>query len=826
MKYFIGIDLGTTNSAISFYDGEKVQLVKSKDQSDVTPSAIHIDKRGNKHIGRRAYDIYPVEPKNTAVKFKKLIGTSTKFKLGDLEMTPEECSADILKTLFGTLKEEIRNDPDIGTVITVPAAFNQMQKDATMTAAELSGIGKVALMQEPVAAVMSEMKVKKTDGIFLIYDLGGGTLDIAIASSTKSRITLLSHGGISMCGGTDFDRTIFDNIVKPWLVENFKLPQDFEINPDYEKLRTIALFAIEQAKIILSSEEETTINWMGQSEIVDKEGKDIYIDIIFSRIQYDKLIAERIESTIEAARDAIKKASLNASDIERLVFIGGPTQYKPLRDLVSFELGIESSTDVNPMTAVSEGAAIFAESINWESKSRGRKSSRGKVSVGGKLDLDFNFVSRTPDLTSKIGIKSRSTIDKGIEFQIDSLDTGWSSGKSELKDGAIIKVDLTKSGENTFKVFVYDQSGGQIKIDNDKIIINRTAASMDAIPASSSIGIEVIENDTTALVYLVKQGDSLPKKGSETFRSNEILKAGDEGALNFILREGEIENPVTDNQFIGDLKISGADFETGQVNKGDEIICEYEVLDSGQLILNVTISSIRFSADKSFYSRQEGQIDFSNSKEIITDEADNLDSQIDEIATKIDDPELTVVKEKIAGARDKVENNKDAELSKQALEELSSVKKLLSKIRKNNETEVQQLELDKIIKSYNDTFSESKNIKPSDKTTFDALASAAQKSIDSKNKAFSVQLDGLNALFQGMLWKEDWYAVNVFQAFSKIPHQFSDQALFNKLVEQGNDAIERDDIKSLRDILNKLFDIRTVSSNSSDIYGSVNIVRG
>ena len=213
MKYFIGIDLGTTNSAISFYDGEKVQLVKSKDQSDVTPSAIHIDKRGNKHIGRRAYDIYPVEPKNTAVKFKKLIGTSTKFKLGDLEMTPEECSADILKTLFGTLKEEIRNDPDIGTVITVPAAFNQMQKDATMTAAELSGIGKVALMQEPVAAVMSEMKVKKTDGIFLIYDLGGGTLDIAIASSTKSRITLLSHGGISMCGGTDFDRTIFDNIV-------------------------------------------------------------------------------------------------------------------------------------------------------------------------------------------------------------------------------------------------------------------------------------------------------------------------------------------------------------------------------------------------------------------------------------------------------------------------------------------------------------------------------------------------------------------------------------------------------------------------------------
>jgi len=244
------------------------------------------------------------------------------------------------------------------------------------------------------------------------------------------------------------------------------------------------------------------------------------------------------------------------------------------------------------------------------------------------------------------------------------------------------------------------------------------------------------------------------------------------------------------------------------------------------LILNVTISSIRFSTDKSVYSRQEGQIDFSNAKEIIIDEADNLDSQIDEISNKIDDPDLEDVKEKVASARSKVENNKDAELSKQALEELSTVKKLLSKIRKNNEGEVQQLELDKIVKSYNDTFSESSNVKPSDKTTFDALVSAAQKSIDTKNKAFSVQLDGLNALFNSMLWKEDWHVVNVFNFFSTSPHQFSDKALFNKLAQQGKDAVERDDIKGLRDIVGKLFDIRVASSNSADIYGSVNIVRG
>ena len=115
---------------------------------------------------------------------------------------------------------------DIGTVITVPAAFNQMQKDATMKAAEMAGIGKVVLLQEPVAAVMSAMKGRSTDGIFLIYDLGGGTLDIAIAESIRGRVTLLAQGGIQMCGGRDFDRLLVDNLVRPWLHENFELPDD------------------------------------------------------------------------------------------------------------------------------------------------------------------------------------------------------------------------------------------------------------------------------------------------------------------------------------------------------------------------------------------------------------------------------------------------------------------------------------------------------------------------------------------------------------------------------------------------------------------------
>ena len=216
MQNFIGIDLGTTNSAICSYNGSEPRIWKSPEQNDVTPSAIYIDRRST-YFGQRAYDSAPRSSGNSAILFKRFMGTSTPIQLSAINrtMTPEECSAEILKVLFGYLPEEIRNDPETGTVITVPAAFNQMQKDATMQAANMAGIGNVALMQEPVAAVMSVMRSRNTDGMFLIYDLGGGTLDIAIAESIGGRVNLLEHGGIATCGGRDFDRTLVDNVVRP-----------------------------------------------------------------------------------------------------------------------------------------------------------------------------------------------------------------------------------------------------------------------------------------------------------------------------------------------------------------------------------------------------------------------------------------------------------------------------------------------------------------------------------------------------------------------------------------------------------------------------------
>ena len=146
----------------------------------------------------------------------------------------------------------------------------------------------------------------------------------------------------------------------------------------------MAEFASEQAKIHLSSRDETIIS-ASELDLATKDsvGNEIYIDCPVTRTQLDGLIAEKLKDSIEAARDAIQKAGLTPHDIERMVFVGGPSQYKPLRDMVAFELGIAASSDVNPMTAVVEGAAVFAESIDWSAQNRSRKPTRGMVSVGG-----------------------------------------------------------------------------------------------------------------------------------------------------------------------------------------------------------------------------------------------------------------------------------------------------------------------------------------------------------------------------------------------------------------------------------------------------------
>ena len=175
------------------------------------------------------------------------------------------------RELFKILPDEIRaNRDETGTVITVPAAFNQMQNAATVDAAKMAGFGNVALMQEPVAAILRVMKDNQSDGNFLLFDLGGGTLDVSVAERISGKVNFLANGGLTMCGGRDFDRILFDKFVVPWLEDNYSLPDKWQTLDKYKKLCSIATHASEDSKIELSSSDETTIT--GETGFKDENG--------------------------------------------------------------------------------------------------------------------------------------------------------------------------------------------------------------------------------------------------------------------------------------------------------------------------------------------------------------------------------------------------------------------------------------------------------------------------------------------------------------------------------------------------------------------------
>lgn len=827
MRYYIGIDLGTTNSAICSYDGTNVRVWKSPEQNDVTPSAIYVDKRGNRYYGNKAYNQAPYNPNNSATLFKRFMGTSTKIELeaAQLSLTPEECSAEILKVLYGYLPEEIRNDPETAVVITVPAAFNQMKKDATLQAARMAGINNVALMQEPVAAIMSIMRASKQEGIFLVYDLGGGTFDVSIAENINGKVNLLAHGGIEMCGGRDIDRMVFNQIVVPWLRSNFSLPEDFLINRKYKTFCRVAQWATERAKIELSANETSTIALSeGEARTADEDGNEMYLDIDLSRQQLDGIIADLVKETVEATRETMNKAGLSANDIERIVFVGGPTNYKPLRDKVAYELSLPANIDVNPMTAVAEGASIFAESIDWSSNTHSRKAVNEVIKTN--LDLSFKYEARTPNSTARIMCVLGNELN-GYSIEFTSSDTGWSSGSAALKNNMMVSLPLSKNGENAFTVKVMDEFGREQSIGSNTIVITKTLATIGAIPASHSIGVEVIDKlgGVPELMFLVEEGDSLPKKGTATFKAGQTLKAGTNDSINIKLWEGNIQSPITDNRFIGMLKIIGTDIDSGVVPTGADIECEYEILDSGTIHMEVSIPCIGASfGNRNFYSRQEGQIDLADIDGIAEQGRQVLD-RIDSMAEKVDDPQLAEARKKAERAANlDSQPQSEAEDVQKANNELLEAKKLIYKARQENLKEIQQMELDHCVDFFDDLVRQYAT--DSEQQAFDNLTRTAQRAIDKNDKTFENILDNMKIKNTMILVRQDWFIVDWYQRAVVSSSNYADITRFRQLKQLGDQALASDDMDQLRRVLFELLSIQIRTDSGAGMFDVANIIKG
>jgi molecular chaperone DnaK len=535
-----------------------------------------------------------------------------------------------------------------------------------------------------------------------------------------------------------------------------------------------------------------------------------------------------VEKSIQTARETLEKAGLDPHDVERVVFIGGPTHYKPLRDKVAFQLGIAASTDINPMTAVAEGAAVFAESIDWASQSRGRKSTRGAVSAGGSLDLSFNYIARTPDSKAKIVIKLGQQVVQGAEFQIQSSDTGWSSGRMVLVDGAAAELPLAKPGENTFKIFVFGANGGPVSLDQDIIVISRTAASIDAIPASHSIAVEAMTKigGPVAPEYIVRDGDRLPKKGRKIFKAAESLKAGSPGSLKFRLWAGEIANPIRQNRCVGMFEIMGSDFDGGVIAAGADLICAYEMHDSGRIVLDISVPSIgaSFHSGRNFYSRQGTMTDYTKASESTREQSEGALQRLHQMANRIDDPRLDEVRKKLEREASLSPNDNDPETAQRAMQAVQEVNLELANIRKEHLKEMRQLDLDKITAFFDQTVRQ--HARSSEESTFDNLVKTAQRAINNPSSEFESHISELRYKNFLILWREDWFVIDRFKWLADASYLFPDAREHAELVGRGTEALRTDNIEKLREVVAHLDSAKIGSVCEDDMIADVNIVVG
>ena len=347
MSKIIGIDLGTTNSCVSIYEGGEAQVIANAEGGRTTPSAVSF-KNGEIIVGEKAKRQALVN-KDTVLSIKRLMGTNKKVKVNGKEYTPEEISAMILGDLKKTA-EDYLGEKVTKAVITVPAYFNDAERQATKNAGKIAGLEVERIINEPTAAALAYgLDKQDTNEKILVYDLGGGTFDVSILELGDGVFEVLSTAGNNKLGGDDFDNRLVDYIVK-----EIKKEEGVDLSDDKMAMQRIKE-AAEKAKKDLSGMTSTNISLPFIAQV---DGAPINFEMDVTRAKFESLISDLVDSTMEPVRKALKDAKLSKSDLDKVILVGGSTRIPMVQDLVKKETGKEPSKGVNPDEVVSMGAAI------------------------------------------------------------------------------------------------------------------------------------------------------------------------------------------------------------------------------------------------------------------------------------------------------------------------------------------------------------------------------------------------------------------------------------------------------------------------------------
>ncbi len=466
----IGIDLGTTYSVVSYVDSEgNVKIITNSEGSRITPSAIFFDDK-KVIVGEVAKKEKEFTPENVVDVVKRTMGTDVKFFHGEKYHNPEELSSYILKKLVKDAEAEL-NEKVTGAVITVPAYFNDKERQATIDAAEIAGLKVLQIINEPTAAAFAYgYENDSTKESVLVYDLGGGTFDITLLGIVDKGVNIISTDGNHRLGGVDFDAVIIDHFVEE-IDEEF----DYDVEDDDELMAELEIEA-ERIKKGLTSKDKERLALKVDGEKFKGE---------YTRHQFEEAISPLIDNTVNQVRACILEADYNVEDIQKILLVGGSTRVPLIEEKLSIAFGLPISKELNPDEVVSIGAAILAAKL-------------------GESDIEFE--EKTNKKLSE------------LEFvDINSIGIGLIANKDDKKENFVIvekHTELPAFGQRTFYTSIENQKFVNIQItegdDSDldfvEIVANATATLPDGREKGSPLDFQVGIDTNGCIVVTVIDG--------------------------------------------------------------------------------------------------------------------------------------------------------------------------------------------------------------------------------------------------------------------------------------------------------------------------------
>jgi molecular chaperone DnaK (HSP70) len=356
MEQIVGIDLGTTNSEIAVYRNGHPQVLADELGRKILSSVVGITEAGELLVGEEARNQFVLYPERTVRSIKRRMGSDSKVRLGSAEYTPQEISAIILKRLKAIAERSLQQ-PVRKAVITVPAYFSDAQRQATREAGEIAGLEVVRIVNEPTAASLVYEAGQHQGKRILVYDLGGGTFDASIVRIEEGVVEVIASHGNNHLGGDDFDHKIVEHIL-----EHLKIKRGVDVSGQPKAMARI-LRSAEAAKIQLSDHPYARIE---EEYIAESDGRPVHLTLELSRTEYEAMIAAFIEETLEAAHTALQSASLNSTQVDEILLVGGATRTPLIRRRLAEAFGKQPRGEIDADLCVAMGAAVQGAALDGQ----------------------------------------------------------------------------------------------------------------------------------------------------------------------------------------------------------------------------------------------------------------------------------------------------------------------------------------------------------------------------------------------------------------------------------------------------------------------------